>query len=414
MNLLFLNKFYFNKGGSETIFFEEIKLLEKNGHKVIPFSRNNPNNLSTCYSSFFVPYLNLNRTLSAIFSVPELIYSVQAKNSLAKLLRNTQINIAHCHNIYGILTTSVLDELYGHYIPTILTLHDYKIICPNYKFLDNRNGICEECKYHKYHKAIIRRCVKNNLFFSLIYAVENTFTYITRKYSAKVAKFIAPSRFIMNKFVEYGFPMSRIEYVPNFINTERFVPSFTNKGYFLYFGRLGSEKGIQTLIEAFMRLRTKKHKLVVVGEGPLSGYLRQYVMRQGIDNIEFLGFLTGSCLQEIIRNCICVIVPSEWYENCPMSILESFAYGKPVIAANIGGIPELVVHEDDGLIFTSGDVENLAEKLEYVARLDNQRLKEMGRKGRSKVERDFSSKKHYEALMELYSNVIHNNKQKAS
>lgn len=409
LRILFLNKFYYLKGGSERVFFEEMAILQKHGHKLIPFSRRNPKNISSEYEAYYAPPLHLNNDISfsSLKTAIDIVYSQSTKHFLRKLIEKGRPQIAHSHNIYGILTTSVLDELHARGIPSVLSLHDYKIVCPNYQFLDGFK-ICEDCKTHRYYKAVQKKCVHGNLLYSCIYAFENMFNYLTGKYKNKVTKYIAVSRFIKNKFVEFGFPEEQIEFIPNFINTDNYNATYDDKHYFLYLGRLSREKGIQTLINAFKKLHTDKFKLVIVGDGPLRETLEQETSKSQQSRVEFTGFLSGDALAERIKNSTCVIVPSEWYENCPMSILESLAYGKPVIGAKIGGIPELIEHGKDGLIFESGDVNDLAAKMDHIAGLSSNELMCMGKNGRSKIEKEYNVEKHYDSLISLYSRILRN------
>jgi glycosyltransferase involved in cell wall biosynthesis len=406
-NILFLNKFYYLKGGSERVFFEEMSILEQHGHKCIPFSRRSPQNEPSEYERYFAPYLALNQGVSIqnIRSAVEIVYSKEVKRALSRLISTIHPDIAHTHNTYGLLTTSVLDELYSRGIPTVMSLHDYKIICPNYQFLKGTE-ICEDCKTHRYYKAVQNKCVHGNLMYSSIYAFENYFNYLTAKYHKKVAKFIAVSRFIKDKFVEFGFPHEQIVVIPNFINSDQYEAHYQHEKYFLYFGRLSSEKGVQTLLKAFRLVNIGGFKLVIVGDGPLRLELKDEALQSGVDKVEFTGFLSGTDLANKVKRSTCVIVPSEWYENCPMSVLEALAYGKPVIGANIGGIPELIQDGTDGFLFQSGNVDDLAAKLDHVIDLSSREYEQMARNAREKVERCFNADQHYESLLELYNGVL--------
>jgi glycosyltransferase involved in cell wall biosynthesis len=407
-SILLLNKFYYLKGGSERVLFEEISTLEKHRHKCIPFSRRSPQDVHSEYEQYFAPPLPLDQSISlqTLKSALEIIYSRDVRNHLRKLLTTIHPDIAHGHNIYGLLTSSVLDELYSKNIPTVVSLHDYKIICPNYQFLHD-SRICEDCKTHRYYKAIQNRCVHGSAMYSCIYAFENYFNYVTAKFHKKVRKFIAVSRFIKEKFVEFGFPAEKIVFIPNFINIEHYEAAFQSEKYFLYLGRLSKEKGIQTLLAAFRQLNRSDYKLIIVGDGPLKPDLEAEARRYGMDNVRFTGFLSGIALADAVRRSSCVVVPSEWYENCPMSILEALAYGKPVIGAAIGGIPELIEDKSDGLIFESGNAEDLADKMNYVAALTSLELEQMGRTGRQKIERLYNAERHYESLISLYQGILH-------
>lgn len=407
-NILFLNKFYYLKGGSERVFFEEISALEKHGHKCIPFSRRSPQDTASQYARYFAPSLPLAQTksLQALKSAAEIVYSKEARHHLRKLLSAIQPNIAHGHNIYGHLTSSVLDELYARDIPVVISLHDYKIICPNYQFL-NDERICEDCKKHRYYRSIQNKCVHGSVMYSCVYAFENYFNYITSKFHKKVTKFIAVSRFIKEKFIEFGYSADQIVFIPNFVNIGHYEATFQSEKYFLYFGRLSKEKGVKKLLAAFRQLARNDYKLMIVGDGPLKPDLEAEACRYGMNNVRFTGFLSGSALADAVRSSSCVVVPSEWYENCPMSILEALAYGKPVIGAAIGGIPELIEDKTDGLIFESGNAEDLADKMNYLTALTSRELEQMGRSGRQKIERYYNAEQHYESLISLYQEILH-------
>jgi glycosyltransferase involved in cell wall biosynthesis len=406
-NALFLNKFYYLKGGSERVFFEEIKLLERHGHKCVPFSRRSPLDQSSEYSKYFAPPLSLDKGISlrTLKSAFEIIYSHEVKKSLRKLLSIVKPDIAHCHNIYAQLTSSVIDELHSKNIPIVMSLHDYKIICPNYKLL-NGSRVCEDCKNNRYYKAIQFKCVQDSVPNSCIYALENYLNFITSKFHKKVSKFIAVSRFIKDKFVQHGFSPNQIEFIPNFVDTQQFKPSYKYDKYFLYMGRLSQEKGIDTLLGAFHMLNRKDYKLMVVGEGPLRSQLEKEAHDKGYRNVIFTGFLSGTALMDAIGNCSCVVVPSRWYEVFGLAVVEGFATGKPVIGSRIGGIPELIDNQIDGMVFEPGNEEDLADKMEYIARLNMGELEQMGRAGRRKVEEQYNAEQHYESLISLYKEAL--------
>lgn len=407
MNILFLNKFFYVKGGAERVFFEEMSVLQKSGHSCIPFSRKSPRDLSSPYSSYFAPPLVLGNILSpaALRSAAGIIYSREVKRYLGRLLDRVRPDIAHGHNIYGHLTSSVLDIMHDRGIPAVISLHDYKILCPNYQFL-HENRICEDCKPHRYYEAVRKRCVHGNLIYSSIYAIENYFNNLFSKYRRKVTKFVAVSRFIRDKFIEYGYPPDQIVFIPNFIDVAGYEASYGHKKYFLYLGRLSGEKGISTLLKAFEKLDRTDYRLVIVGDGPLKDELQAQARLFAPDRIQFTGFLSGAALADAVKNSSCVVVPSEWYENCPMSVLEALAYGKPVIGAKIGGIPELIEDRTDGWIFESGNVEDLARKMDAVACSTPDHLEAMGRAARKKIETVYNAQRHCESLVSLYQSIL--------
>jgi glycosyltransferase involved in cell wall biosynthesis len=332
-------------------------------------------------------------------TVKEVIYSNSAKRSLRNLLGQLQPEIAHAHNIYGRLTTSVLDVLKEAGIPIIMTLHDMKLLCPNYLML-NHGKICEKCKGKRFHNAVITRCHKNSYTTSAIYALETWLNHFKGKYNS-IKYFIAPSQFLLQKHIEYGFPPEKLFYIPNFIDTKKISMSSEIGSYLLYFGRLSSEKGIKTLLKAFRGLKLNT-SLLVVGDGPD----RKNLEALAVKNVRFLGYLKGKFLFNAISNAKCVIVPSECYENSPLSVLESMAFGKPVIGSRIGGIPELIQEDKTGFLYEPGNTEALKNKIELMLNKTASTIKNIGKSAREKVEKEYSAESHYQKLMEVYEKAL--------
>jgi glycosyltransferase involved in cell wall biosynthesis len=406
MNILYLNNYNYLRGGSERVFLEEARLMEQNGNNVCIFARRHPNNLPSQYEKYFPRDMvtdSLKPSIDVLRSLSQLFYSREAKKGLASMLQGIRVDVAHAHNVYYRLTTSVLDLLRQRDVPVVMTLHDYKLLCPTYKFLSH-GRICEDCKGHLFHMAIKNKCHKESFIASTIYAFESYLNQFFKKYQKSVKFFISPSLFLKNKFLQFGWPEERMIYVPNFINPSEFEPLYSPGKYFLYIGRISSEKGPTTLIQAFMKLSMKKAKLTVVGEAPLMSRLK--FMAENYPLIQFLGYLSGNLVNEITRNARAVIVPSICYENAPLSILESFACGKPVIASRIGGIPEMIDDGVNGFLFEPGNEDDLREKLELILSMPDPQISEMGQAARQKVEKEYNAELHYERLMAVYHRAL--------
>ncbi|MFX0125918.1 MAG: glycosyltransferase family 4 protein [Candidatus Hodarchaeota archaeon] len=406
MKILYLNNFNYRRGGSENVFLDEAKVMEAHGHAVHIFAREHVENLPSKYDRYFPKAMfttSLKPTISGLRNLLQLFYSWEAKRRLASMLQDIRIDVAHAHNIYGRLTTSVLDLLSERNVPILMTLHDYKLICPNYKLMF-RGQICEDCKSGKFYMAMRNRCHKDNLIASAIYACETYFNERFQKYRKNVRFLIAPSLFMKAKFIEFDWPEEQIEYVPNFLFLSEFEPQFIPGNYFLYFGRLSSEKGIVTLINAFMKIKSENVKLLIVGEGPIRSQLEE--LASDDSRILFTGYLSGNILKDTTRNSLAVIVPSEWYENAPISILEALAFGKPVVGSRIGGIPEMIDDGVNGYLFEPPNVDDLREKLELVLSMPHKHISEMGQAARKTVERGYNAELHYERLMEIYYRVL--------
>jgi len=401
VKVLLVNKFFYLKGGPERHIFKISKILETKGHQVIPFSMKDERNEPTPFEKYFVSKVDFNSPMSLgdkLRMVPRVVYFLEAKRKIEALIKEARPDIAHLHNIAHQISPSVLHSLKKFDLPVIQTLHDYKLICPTYNMVA-RGRICERCKGHQYYEAVLQRCNKGSFSFSLLNCAEMYIHKFLRIYERNVDFFIAPSNFLRHKIIEFGINGGKIFHVPNFVDCREYSPHFDGDNYFVYFGRVSREKGLLTLIRTVRDIKTSR--LVIVGEGELRNRLEEYVSEKGIANIEFSGYLGEERLKSVIRNSMFAVVPSEWYENCPYSVLEAFALGKPVIGSDIGGIPELIDDGINGLLFETGNSQELSEKIAYLT--SRPRLREqMGRNARKKVEEEYNPELYYERLMEIY------------
>lgn len=399
MRILQINKFYYLKGGSEAYLFELEKEINRLGHPLIQFSMKHKKNRASRWAEYFVDNIDYDRAglFDKINSGIKIIYSYEAKKKIRLLIEKSKPNIAHLHLFQHQLSPSILAELKKRDIPIIYTAHDLKSICPNYKMY-TQGKICERCKGHKYYNCFIHKCTKDSYLKSLINTFE-MYVHTLLRYYNLIDLIITPSDFYRKKLIEFRFPRRKVIHIPNFVDLDLLKPSYNHKGYFIYFGRLSGEKGLLTLLEAMRRI--KKGKLVLAGTGPMKEPLEERVKALGLNNIKMVGFQSGRALSSLIQNSICSVLPSRWYENGPMSVLESFAHGKPVIGSNIGGIPEHINHGEDGMVFEPGNVEDLVEKLNILL-CNYRQAAEMGRNARKKAEKLYSKKLHSKKLLEIY------------
>lgn len=401
--LLSINNYYYRRGGAETVFFEHNRLLENTGWGVIPFAMRHPKNLECDWSEYFVKEIEFGRNYSLLEKAKraaDVIYSKQAQRNLEKLIRKIRPQIAHGHNIYHHISPSILPVLRRRGIPIVLTLHDLKLLCPAYTMLSH-DGICDRCKGGATYNVVRHRCIKNSLVLSSIIYAENIVNDLLGSYSRNVSRFVVPSRFYRDKMVGWGWDADRFVYIPNFIDANEYIPKYEAGKSFLYFGRLAPQKGISTLIRA---ASIAGAPLRIAGTGPEEPELRRLADSSGAA-VTFLGFLNGKALHDEIKMARATVLPSEWYENAPMSVLESYALGTPVIGAEIGGIPELIRDEETGNTFKSGDPHNLAAVLSKYKAFSDQRLTDIGRNARGWVEQQFSVERYRERILKLYEEV---------
>lgn len=398
MKVIFANNYYYLRGGSERVFFDEIQLLEENGHVVAPFTRTFEKNFPSKFANFFldpIEYENVSFSRK-IRAASELIYSSECRRRAGALIDQIKPDLIHCHNIYGRLTTGLLDAARQHDVPVVMTLHDYKLVCPAYLML--RNGeVCGQCQGSTFFHCVRHRCHKGSLLPSLVYTAEAYLARFFDKYRG-VRFFACPSRFILAQHREIGIAEDRLVHLPNFIHIDSFAPDYEPGSYVLYAGRLSHEKGVQTLLAAMCGLSVP---LKIVGDGPLRAELEAFVADNSLENVEFLGYRTGDELKRLFSRAAFLVFPSEWNENAPMTILEAFASGKPVIGSRIGGTPEMVREGESGLLFEPGNADSLRDA---IVRLfsNSEQIVRMGKNARQQVEAENSEEYHYARLMEVY------------
>ena len=397
--ILNVSQNHYIRGGSDRYFFALAELLRKHGHQVVPFTAASPKNEPSEWDPYFPRAADFENP--GPMDLLRFLYSRDAAKSIQRLLNNTNVDIAHFHIYHGKLTASILDRLKKAGVPLIQTLHDYKLTCPIAVHLSN-DEICEACEGKHFWRALPKRCNRGLLTRTILSVTES---YISQMLGAveKFDHFVSVSHFLRKKMISHGIPEDKISTVHNFVDVSDITPNFSVGDYILYFGRVHRSKGILTLIKAAAPL--KQVPLYIVGDGVGMPEVQRIVEQDGCEHIQLLGFKQGDELRDLILNSICTVLPSEWYENCPMSVLESYAYGKPVIGADIGGIPELIVDGVDGCLVPSGDQEALRERLLWMAEHRNAAV-EMGRTGRHKMETMFNADIHYESIMNVYRKFL--------
>ena len=316
----------------------------------------------------------------------------------------TRPDIIHLHIFQHQLSPSILDVIKKYNLPTVYTAHDLKMLCLNYKMM-HHGKICEECKGQKYYRCAVNKCVKESFAKSCINVAEGYIHKWRHSYDV-IDKIITPSAFYKKKFEEFGIPSKRVVHIPNFLDTEKPEVNITNdcEEYYLYFGRLSEEKGLLTLLRAFQGINAK---LYIVGTGPIKNEIEEYILAESITNVKVLGFMSGQPLKDIVGNAKAVILPSEWYENGPYSAIEALQMGRPIIGADIAGIPELV--DGNGYLFKSGspgDLKEQIEKMEGLTETEYQKLKSNSYK---LFLNSYTKETHYKELEKIYLSVLNNN-----
>ncbi len=401
MKILLVNKFFFPFGGSETAFFQTAELLRQQGHEVIFFSMDHPKNLESRQSSHFVSRVDfeeMGNWRERVRGVLRILFGKESQAKLSELLRSEKPDIAHLHNIYHHLSPAIIATLKRHGVPVVMTLHDYKPICPAYK-LFSRGKPCEKCRGGRFQWCLLKRCVKNSYWKSLVCSLG---AVLHRANYRRVDRFISPSLFLIAKAGEMGF-RGKCVHIANFTGLPPLEPVPAAPGApVVYFGRLVEEKGVSLLIDA---MNGTPVDCLIIGDGPEKKALQAQAGQIANARIRFLGHQPFPALAAIVRRARMVVVPSIWYENNPFAVMEAFALSVPVVAARIGGIPELVIDRETGLLFSPGDSADL--RVQIARLLQQPELgRELARKAHRHLEQHFSADQHGEKLLRLYRELI--------
>lgn len=400
MRILLVNKYFYRKGGAETYYFALAEGLKALGHEVAFFSMSHPSNEPSRWSKYFVSEKDYVGKVSAFKQVQEaatLIYSFEAKRKFEALLEEFKPDVIHMNNVHRQLTLSILDAPYlkKHHVPVVYTAHDYILVCPAYTMVNGHGEVCDACLDKHFMHAVKNVCVKGSRTKSALATMEAEFLKFHHAYS-KIDLIIAPSQFMKSKLDEGGFAGKTIA-MQNFLtdsqmamgarvaNTHKFEDAQAGaRPYFLFFGRLSKEKGILTLVKAFLQAAglgryadsdaaaghdgflPDTWDLHIVGDGPEREAIEQLIASAGpqaVSRIRLLGYRTGEDLQREVGDARFTVLSSEWRENMPYSGLESLAAQTPIIGARIGGIPELVEEGRTGFTFESGNAADLRDVL---------------------------------------------------
>ena len=361
MKILIANKFYYPRGGDCIYSLQLESLLKNKGHDVAVFTIQHPLNLHNDFQSYFpsqVSYSSRNGK-NILEAVLRPFGTKEVKLKFSKLLDDFQPNVVHLNNIHTHLSPVLAEIAYKKRVRVVWTLHDYKLLCPRYDCMRNEVG-CQLCFSNKVH-VIKNKCLKNSLFASVLAYFE------AKKWSKENLEkytdvFLCPSEFMKSQMLAGGFDEKKLIVLPNFMSNVDNNPVDIKKreDYYCYIGRISKEKGIETLLKAAQKL---PYSLKIAGNGFLFDNLHS---RYSSDKITFLGYLNQMEVKSLIENARFSVIPSECYENNPLSGIESLCLGTPVLGARIGGIPELISEKQNGLLFESGNWEDLTTLIEEM------------------------------------------------
>ncbi|MGH7776438.1 MAG: glycosyltransferase [Candidatus Dormibacterales bacterium] len=401
LRILHVNKFLYRRGGAEAYMEDLAALQAAAGHEIAFFGMRHPLNPPMPYEAEFPSYVEFGEPGvplgPRLRAAARMVHSSSAARGVARVADDFRPHLAHLHNVYHQLSPSILRPLAARGIPVVMTLHDYKLACPSYQFLDHGH-VCEACLGGHFWHAPARRCKDGSLAASALLAAESYTHAATRAY-ARVSLFICPSRFLAGKMAEAGVFPERMRHVPHFVEAAGPAKEAPG-GPLLYAGRLSPEKGVDVLLEALARLDPVP-EVLVAGDGPARGALEARAAALPPGRVRFLGRVDKETVKDLMALSSAVVVPSRWHENQPMVVLEAFAAGVPVVATSLGGLPELVEDGVTGQVVPPVDPAALARALAALA-ADPARALGMGTRARRLAGEEFAPARHLDRVLAVY------------
>jgi glycosyltransferase involved in cell wall biosynthesis len=411
MKILYCNKYNYAFSGTEVYLFEAMELMRSKGHEVALFSMADPRGKPTPYDRHFVPHIDFKKDFKKDFETPagwfrkaglagRAVYSREARLRIRAMIAEFRPDVAHVRNIYHHLSPSILWELKAQKVPVVYHLNDFKVLCASYNLV-LRGEACEACKGGEFWHALKEKCYPGWGARMTLVAEAYVHKWLGT-YRKCVDCFLAPSQFVRDKFVEHGWDPARFEVLPHFQEVEAVVERGAENAPLLYFGRLSSEKGVDDLLHAMRRL--PHLHLIVAGDGPERGRLEQLAVELGLRNVEFTGHVRGEVLDRLIADSRFTVLPSHAYETLGKTILESYAKARAVVATDMGSRRELVHAGKTGLLYKTGNVEQLASAIEFLSSRP-ELAEQMGQAGRTQVRERYTPEGHYETLIGLYERL---------
>lgn len=386
MKILAIHNKYLYQGGENVVFEAECRLLRQDGHTVRRLIWDNEQ-----IRSMLPPLVGARAT-----------WSIEAAREVRHAVDEFEPDLVHVHNFFPLVSPSVFHVCHGMGLPTVLTLHNYRLLCPvATHFRDGR--VCEDCLGKKFAwPGVVHACYRDSRLASGAVAFMTAAHHLLGTWREKVDAYIALTRFGKKKFVEGGFPEERIHVKPNFLGFDPGVGQ-GERSHFLFVGRLSEEKGIETLLRATASV--DEIPLKIVGQGPLRGSVVEAATQTGKRNVAYLGRVPRERVFDLLRGSSALLFPSEWYEGFPLVLLEAFACGTPVIASRLGAAQEIVEEGRTGLLFEPGNSEDLARRMSWAAAHPDQ-MRAMGRRAREEYEAYYKAMQNYDLLMKIYQGVI--------
>jgi len=384
-----VHNFYQQRGGEFAVFEAEQRMLHDAGHTVFTYTRD---------SREIDDYGSWKRSALALRT----IWAGDSYREIASLLRGEAPDVAHFTNTFPLISPSAYDACHKAGVPIVQSIHNYRLLCPA-ATLWRDGALCEECVDHSLLRAVRHACYRKSRPTTAVLAAMLALHRRRGTYSRLVDRYIALTEFARAKLIAGGLPQERVVVKANFVEPDPGQREDLGD-YALFAGRLSEEKGLRTLLDAWQRLDSGA-ALHIAGDGPLRRELEARVAHEGITGVTFMGQLPRAELLTELRGARFLLFPSQWYEAMPMSIIEAFACGVPVIAARLGAMSEMIEDHRTGLFFSPADSVDLATQLHWAFSHDTEII-QMGDAARAEYSARYTAALNRPRLIEIYQQAI--------
>ena len=414
MKIILVNYRYFISGGPERYYFNIKEILERNGHEIIPFSIKSSRNFDAGeYEKYFLDIVDdevyfaqakKKTPMMILKSFTRMFYSFEAKQKMKKLLMDTKPDLVYIMQYHNKISPSIIDAARSLNVPVVHRISDFQYMCPNALFYNDKIGVCEDCLKGKRWNCVKYKCVLSSPVYSGIKMLAK-WLHDMVKITQRIDAFVVPSEFTLKKLNEYGISQEKLNHIPTFFNLKEVNPLVEYKPFVLFVGRIEKQKGLMTLVKAFENL---PYNLKIIGFSN-DGYEDE--LKKELEgkkhNIEFLGRKSFEEIVPYLKSCLCTVTPSEWYDNFPNVVLESYAFKKAVIATDFGSLQYMIEDGKTGLKFKYANVGDFREKIQWMFEHVEEAQK-IGEAGYRLIETKYSPQTHYETLITLFNKVLKN------
>src|SRR6202167_4184220 len=405
MKILYCNKYDYPFSGTESYLFDLIRRLDERGYETALFSMDHGSLSAFAGRSYRIPYINFKDPNASFLKKVRLaahaLYSRSARRAMRDCITDFSPDLAHVRGIYHHLSPSILWELKNRGVPVLYHLNDFKILCPTYNMVADGKP-CDACRGGAFYHVVTKGCYVGSRASAGVLAAEAYLHKWLDTYQKCVDLFLAPSEFVRSELIDHGLAAERIAVLPHFQDLPGDDQVSNDEGYLLYFGRLSPEKGVDDLLHALVR---QPHiPVIIAGDGPERERLESLAHKLNLSRVLFPGHIGGEKLKKLIAGCSFSLFPSHAYETLGKSILESYAFGRPVIASDLGSRRELVEHGVTGLLYSPGDRDQLAHSIGFLFERPDLSEK-MGANGRARIRAKHDPEAHLQKMLEVYARL---------